>query len=314
MKQRSYFFPLFFLLQVTSALSIQKLTHEELPIDPNFKIGICWESDSSTLPADQCLCLTDFSGLFALEGASVYELGAHYFSPDIALNEQPLIDPTGLLHYLDLIITCDRNIAHLAAALGKPTWVLMPQDFSCPCLVKEDGSPIYPSLRIMRAATNFSWQKIMDAVVCALQILVCKPKEPGHVYTEISVGELLDKITILELKEEKIKDPKKVEHVRKELNILMTVRDENIQSSHKLNILTDKLRAINLKLWDLSDKIRAKEAKQEFDKDFTFLARSIYFAQDERAEIRTEINFQFDSPIIEVKQYPEYKHDVPPVK
>lgn len=308
MKQNIFFVLSIFLLQTPLTLGIQTPTPEELANDANFKIGICWQSNSPTLPADQCLCLTDFSGLFALEGASVYELNT-------TLNEQePLNDFTGLLSHLDLVITCDKNIAHLAAALGKPTWVLMPHNSSCPCLINQDGTPAYPSLRIMRATTNFSWQAIIDAAVCALQILVCKPNEPGHLYAEISVGDLIDKITILEIKEEKIKDPKKLEHIRKELSILTKVRNDTIPSSYKLNLLTDKLRTINLKLWDIANEIRAKEAKQEFDKDFITLARSNYFTLDERSEIKNEINFQFDSALIEEKEYTTYNHDIPLVK
>jgi len=120
----------------------------------------------------------------------------------------------------------------------------------------------------------------------------------------ISIGELWDKYTILLIKKEKIKDYNKLIHINLEINKL----DEFINKySYKDNNLFINLININKKLWDIEDKLRIKEKNKQFDSEFIELARSVYYNNDKRAEIKKEINNNFNSIIHEIKDYIDYK-------
>ena len=119
----------------------------------------------------------------------------------------------------------------------------------------------------------------------------------------ISVGELIDKITILEIKKDKLKNLK-LENILKELSFLRAVIENN--SIFIPDQIFFQLKSINLKLWDIEDKIRIKEKNKEFDNEFIELARSVYLNNDRRSEIKKELNMMFNSEIIEVKSYENY--------
>ena len=123
---------------------------------------------------------------------------------------------------------------------------------------------------------------------------------------EVSNGELIDKYTILLIKNLKIKDKDKLKNVNNELNILKPYIDE-LNSKYDLLKLTHQLQEINSKLWDIEDNIRKKEKLKEFDNDFIDLARSVYYTNDDRANIKLEINNLTKSNIVEVKSYEDYK-------
>lgn len=121
---------------------------------------------------------------------------------------------------------------------------------------------------------------------------------------EVSTGELVDKVTILDIKKEKFKDAKKLKNVKKEFAILS--KDMKNAGIDFDNIFYQQLKNINLKLWDIEDNIRKKETKKEFDKEFIELARGIYFNNDKRAVIKKKINIQYNSKIKEEKEYVKY--------
>lgn len=122
---------------------------------------------------------------------------------------------------------------------------------------------------------------------------------------EVSIGELVDKVTILDIKKEKFKDAEKLKNVKKEFAILSkSMKKAGIDFD---NIFYQQLKNINLKLWDIEDNIRKKEAKKEFDNEFIELARGIYFNNDERATIKKKINIQYHSTLMEEKEYAKYQ-------
>ncbi len=124
--------------------------------------------------------------------------------------------------------------------------------------------------------------------------------------TPISVGELFDKITILEIKREKIKDKNKLIHVKKELALLKKIiRDKKI-SKKNISKLISQLKNINLRLWNVEDKLRIHEKNKSFKSEFITLARKVYFMNDKRAKFKNKINIQTKSQINEVKSYEEY--------
>ena len=123
--------------------------------------------------------------------------------------------------------------------------------------------------------------------------------------TPISLGELVDKISILMIKKKNISDSIKLEHVAKELEFLQKTLKEYI-SEDKINKFTEELVNINSKLWKIEDDIRECERNKLFDQTFIDLARSVYFTNDQRAKIKNDINKNFGSELVEVKSYEEY--------
>ena len=123
---------------------------------------------------------------------------------------------------------------------------------------------------------------------------------------ELSPGELIDKITILEIKLERITEMTKITNIRTELSLLTKVFTTKIKVSNKLTSLTLKLKSINEKLWVIEDQIRECERKNDFGQNFIDLARSVYFTNDERSATKREINQLLGSNIVEEKSYSEY--------
>ena len=128
----------------------------------------------------------------------------------------------------------------------------------------------------------------------------------SKILTEISPGELLDKISILEIKLEKIQDKEKQKEINKEYEILKKAQKLHINTNEKLDNLFMSIKKVNIKLWDVEDKIRICEKNQEFNETFIKLARDVYFYNDERAKIKLEINKALKSNIREIKEYTDY--------
>ena len=126
------------------------------------------------------------------------------------------------------------------------------------------------------------------------------------ILTEIAPGELLDKISILEIKLEKVKDKNSQEVIKKEYKILKEAQNSHINLSDEIQKLYEELKKINLNLWDIEDKLRICEKNRDFSKNFTELARKVYLNNDKRAKIKSEINKILGSNIREVKQYVNY--------
>ena len=122
----------------------------------------------------------------------------------------------------------------------------------------------------------------------------------------LSVGELIDKITILQLKMKFIKNKEQLKNIRNELGTLKPLLKENNLETPKINELFAELYEINLKLWKIEDKIREKERQSDFSDEFISLARSVYFTNDKRAEIKKKINLISGSELIEEKSYAKY--------
>ena len=123
---------------------------------------------------------------------------------------------------------------------------------------------------------------------------------------EISIGEFFDKITILEIKNERIEDETKLENINKELDALNALLDRLPFSRADIQQEYDELKAINEKLWVIEDDIRDKESVKEFDQAFIELARSVYFTNDKRSDVKRSINLKLGSDFIEEKSYEEY--------
>jgi len=128
----------------------------------------------------------------------------------------------------------------------------------------------------------------------------------NKILVEVSVGELLDKISILEIKQEKIKDPEKLKFINEEHSILKDQLNNNVKSDQKLNELFESLKEINAKLWVIEDDKRQCEKEKDFTDTFIKLSRDVHFLNDDRAKIKLEINNHTGSKIKEIKEYTSY--------
>ena len=128
----------------------------------------------------------------------------------------------------------------------------------------------------------------------------------NKILVEVSVGELLDKISILEIKKEKIKDPEKLKFIDNEYNVLKTQLNQNIKTDEKLETLFKSLKEINSKLWVIEDDKRLCEKNSDFTEKFIKLSRDVHFLNDDRAKIKLEMNEHTGSTIKEIKEYTKY--------
>ena len=128
----------------------------------------------------------------------------------------------------------------------------------------------------------------------------------NKILVEVSVGELLDKISILEIKKEKIQDPEKLKFINDEYEVLKNQLNQNVKSDEKLNDLFNSLKDINSKLWVIEDDKRLCEKNSDFGEKFIKLSRDVHFLNDNRAKIKLEINNHTGSKIKEIKEYTSY--------
>ena len=128
----------------------------------------------------------------------------------------------------------------------------------------------------------------------------------NKILVEVSVGELLDKISILEIKQEKIKNTESLKFIKDEYNILKAELDKNVKNDEKLKNLFNSLKEINSKLWIIEDDKRMCEKNKDFGEKFIKLSRDVHFLNDERAKIKLEINYHTGSKIKEIKEYTGY--------
>tara|TARA_B100001540_G_C15769497_1_gene625633 strand:- start:996 stop:1385 length:390 start_codon:yes stop_codon:yes gene_type:complete len=128
----------------------------------------------------------------------------------------------------------------------------------------------------------------------------------NKILVEVSVGELLDKLSILEIKQEKIKDTEKLKYINDEYKVLKDQLSKNVKSDNKLDELFNSLKKINSKLWVIEDDKRMCEKKSDFNEKFIKLSRDVHFLNDDRAKVKLEINNHTGSKIKEIKEYTKY--------
>jgi len=128
------------------------------------------------------------------------------------------------------------------------------------------------------------------------------------ILSEISVGELLDKISILEIKLEMVKDENKKKEIKKEYEILSKIQTTSVKLEGKIKNLFESLKKVNMTMWEIEDKVRICEKNKDFGEKFIELARGVYFNNDKRSRIKLEINKKLNSNITEIKEYVDYEN------
>ena len=213
------------------------------------------------------------------------------------------VDTAAAMTCLDLVVTCDTSIAHLAGALAVPVWVALKSDAEWRWLTGRADSPWYPTMRLFRQSRRGVWGDVFEAMARELRALVERRTARRMVSSPCSLGELIDKITILRIKAERIGEANRVANVHRELALLERLAHEEGACRPPVDALADQLAAVNARLWTIEDAIRTCEREGDFGPRFVALARSVYCENDTRAAIKRAINTLANSALIEEKSY-----------
>ncbi len=283
------------------------LWQEAFITDTAFKVGICCTPVYySSYKAKQPLTIQAFLPLGCMQHISLYSLddtstvkipdNINLFHFD-SKRKQSLPDIAAIMHHMDLIITTQPIIAYIAGALGKKVWFIADEHMNT-----DEIDNAFSQLRVF---TQFADNEVIFEIMHELAYTIEKPAA-RIVTAEIATGELIDKMSILEIKTERITDQKKLDNIYKELHSLQGTLDELVTVTPELEKLIKELKAANEALWTTEDLIRDKEREKCFDNEFILLARSVYIQNDERCRVKREINELLGSRIIEEKSYKPY--------
>jgi hypothetical protein len=286
-------------------------------------VGIAWQDNPQhkwdrhrSLPLAQFAPLAAVPGVHLLnlqKGPGCEQLRALQgrfpvtdFGDELDATAGAFMDTAAVIANLDLVITTDTALAHLAGALGAPVWVALSTVVDWRWLLGRDDSPWYPSLRLFRQRALGDWPEVFGRMAQELEQRVRTSQGGRSVLVEIAPGELLDKLTILHLKAARITDAAKLRHVRAELVTLEAARARSVPGSVELARLEAELQAVNAALWEIEDALRLCEREQDFGPRFIDLARSVYRHNDARAALKRQINALLGAPFAEQKAYAAY--------
>ena len=289
------------------------------------KVGIVWAgSPTHGNDRNRSIGLAPFARLAGIPGVSLVSIQKGPTEAQAAtppggfplLNLSPDIrdfaDTAAIMAGLDLVVCVDTSVAHLAGALGIPVWVLVPFAPDWRWMLDREDSPWYPTMRLFRQDRPGSWDGAMDRLERALRERAASSPHlrtgPSDmpIMAPVSWGELLDKITILDIKAERIADADKLANVRREREALVAVAAQADTARPEVAALIDELRAVNTTLWEIEDDIRDCERAKDFGPRFVELARQVYHTNDRRAALKRDLNRQLGSELVEEKSYQAY--------
>lgn len=315
-----------------------------------FKVGIVWQgSKYSKGGRGRTIALQHFAPLGKVPGIQLYSLQCGAGTEELAAMQGqlqiddfegrldtvtgPFMDTAAVMRNLDLVITADTSIGHLAGGLGVPVWVAVPFVPDWRWFGDFKTTAWYPTMRLFRQERMGDWDGVFERIAEELKLQAGnRPPTEGpqllsasraeraipnavagasSIFVETSIGEVVDKITILEIKSARIDDPAKLANVRRELETLTTafapVRAAATGSGGlQLDGFIAQLKAVNEALWQIEDDIRDCERDQDFSTKFVELARSVYHQNDQRAALKRQINQLLGSRLVEEKSYKNY--------
>lgn len=316
-----------------------------------FRVGVVWRGYSasgdadhrafriealrplSAIPGVRLISLQFGEGKERLEtlpaGMRVEDLG-----PDFDTGEHGFLDAAAAVMALDLVVTCDTSMAHLAGALGRPVWIALNKTPEWRWQRDRTDCIWYPTARLFRQTIDGDWDGVFLHMTQALeeQFAANDPQAGAGAFSSKAVstlrgenasqqksgdapqpqplpridaswGEVVDKITILEIKGQRLTASAAIANVGRELAHLMSAVGGLKRLPAEIATRRDALRAVNERLWDVENALRACEAERCFDAHFIKLARSVYALNDERCRIKREIDTFLKSPFIEEKEY-----------
>ena len=298
----------------------------ELASIAGFKVGIAWQgSPYYRFDRHRSIPLEEFAPLAQVPGVRLIGLQIGFGGEQVAALEGrfeivdlgprldegtgAFLDTAAVVKNLDLVVTSDTALAHLAGALGAPVWLATQFAPDWRWLSEGDRSPWYPTMRLFRQRRRGDWRAVFQSMAAALAERVGAPPPAWPVEIEVAPGELVDKISILEIKQERIADPAKLRNVRAELDSLVAARDRALPHLPDLDGLAAELKQVNQKLWDIEDAIRVHERQEDFGGRFIELARSVYRQNDRRAALKRRVNELLGSRLVEEKSYETYRDE-----
>jgi tetratricopeptide (TPR) repeat protein len=285
-----------------------------------FKIGVVWQGNPNP-EADRARSfpLSALAPLAAIGGVRLISLQKGYgeeqlselpldmrvetLGPDFDAGPDAFVDTAAAIAHLDLIVSCDTSVAHLAGALARPVWVALKSDAEWRWMRERADSPWYRTMRLFRQKRRGAWSDVFAAMAHEIAAISGARKAPRLIETPCSIGDLIDKITILRIKAERIDDSRKLGNVRRELDLLEGLVKKQGFAGFEFERLAARLAAVNAKLWDIEDAIRACEREGDFGPRFVALARSVYLNNDERAALKGAISRLCNSALVEEKSY-----------
>lgn len=287
-------------------------------LGPGLRVGVCWKGNPDH-PGDneRSFPLAELEPLARVPGVHLVSLQV----PDAVtraeiatvpftvntLDADPdagaFVDTAALMMNLDLVVTADTAPAHLAGALGVPVWIALGRIADWRWQLGRDDSPWYPSARLFRRERSRGWDAVFQSIADALAGWAERRGRLGLVPVEIAPGELLDKITILEIKSERIADAGRLEPVGRELAALRSARDRFIPDWPRARHLIDALRRTNAALWDVENLIRAAERDTTFGREYLEHTRSVARHNDARYALKRRLNEVFQAAYGEQKDY-----------
>ncbi|HTU17699.1 MAG TPA: hypothetical protein VMG10_06505, partial [Gemmataceae bacterium] len=297
---------------------------DRLPGEGTFRIGLVWQGNprhgwdrhrSAPLASFEPLARVPNVTLISLQkGPGREQLDAVRKRFDVwdlgdELDESggAFVDTAAVMASLDLVVTVDTAAAHLGGALGVPVWLALSRIADWRWLRERDDTPWYPSMRLFWQKQLGDWPTVFESMAEALRPMVDARQGSYRIAVTVVPGELLDRLTILEIKRERLCDPAKQAIVRSELASLRQAWEERIAVSEELTCLTAALRAVNEELWDYEDRLRLHERAGEFGPEFVVAARAVYLANDRRAALKQEVNELLGAGPGEPKDYANYR-------
>lgn len=294
-----------------------------------FRIGICWQGNPGLLDRGRSFPVSSFAAIGRLPGVRLINLHkgeglaqlsslpeglrVETLGDDFDAGPDAFVDSAAVMTLCDLVITSDTAVAHLAGALGVRTWVALRSVPDWRWLDGRTESPWYPTLRLFRQRSRGDWQPVFREIEAELGRLLeatawsrTPGTRKGAPSVPVSWGELVDKITILEIKAERLRDERARANVVRELALLAAVVAPELAASPDLAERKAALRTVNETLWGIEDELRQIEATGRFDDRFVALARSVYRQNDRRAALKRQVNELLGSELVEEKSYEPY--------
>ena len=288
------------------------------------RVGIVWQGNpQAAVDRGRSMPLAEFAPLARIPGLRLISLQKNHgleqldrlpdgmtvtvLGPDFDDGPDAFLDTAAVMMGLDLIVTSDTSVVHLAGALGRPVWLALKAVPDWRWLMTREDCPWYPTMRLFRQTRPGDWRPVFARMAGDLfQIMMARAMRKTEILVETAPGELLDKISILEIKLERIQDPLKRRNVETEHGILTRTAERHIPATAGLRELAAALKTVNTALWEIEDAIRDCERAQDFGPRFIELARAVYRTNDQRAAIKRQINERLGSALVEEKSYAAY--------
>jgi hypothetical protein len=279
------------------------------------KVGIAWQGNRHhQWDRHRSVPLAHFAPLARVEGVRLISLqkgpGSEQLRapanrvPVVDLGGEPdpatgFLDTAAIIRNLDLVITVDTAVAHLAGALDTPVWVVLSTIVDWRWLREREDTPWYPTMRLFRQEQLGAWKPVFERAAAELQALVAQQRRSSALLVEVSAGELLDKVSLHQIQAERLTDPEQRCHAHRELATLQPAQSQLLGAYARLASLLAELKIVNETRWDIEAELRRCEQAAEFGPRFIELARSVHRHKDHRAALKRRINELAGSPFSE---------------